>query len=245
MTDYDLERSVADELQWDPKLDSKAVAVSSYNGEVTLRGTVGSFREKRDAEKATQRVRGVRSVINRLEVRPLSRNGRDAELRTAVLRALRYDSLIPATIDAAVENGRVTLTGTAGWQHQRDEANYVAGNVAACMVWTIGSNSPGQNRGQGTSKRRSGRLSNATPRSTPGTSRSTPTTEPSSSPEKCPRGLHTTRRSRPRGLRPASRVSTITWKSTIERRRRSRSSPPPMRFPLGPGTIRSMNGGTI
>jgi len=68
-------------------------------------------------------------VSNRLEVRPLSGHGRDAELRGAVLRALQYDSLIPETIDAAVENGRVTLNGTAAWQHQRDEASYVAGNV--------------------------------------------------------------------------------------------------------------------
>jgi len=43
MTDYDLERSVTDELQWDPKLDSKAVAVSAYDGDVTLRGTSAAF----------------------------------------------------------------------------------------------------------------------------------------------------------------------------------------------------------
>ena len=130
MSDYDLERSITEELQWDPKLDSKAIAVSSYYGEVTLRGTVGSFREKRDAGTAARRVHGVRSVANRLNVRPLTRHGRsDADLRGAVLRALHHDSLIPDTIDAAVDDGWVTLTGTAEWQYQRDEASYVAGNV--------------------------------------------------------------------------------------------------------------------
>jgi osmotically-inducible protein OsmY len=130
MSDYDLERSITEELQWDPKLDSKAIAVSSYYGEVTLRGTVGSFREKRDAGKAARRVFGVRSVANHLKVRPLTRHGRDdAELRGTVLRALHYNSLIPDTIDARVDDGRVTLTGTAEWQYQRDEACYVAGNV--------------------------------------------------------------------------------------------------------------------
>jgi len=130
MSDYDLERSITEELQWDPKLDSKAIAVSSYYGEVTLRGTVGSFREKRDAGTAARRVHGVRSVANQLNVRPLTRHGRsDADLRGAVLRALHYDSLIPDTIDAAVDDGWVTLTGTAEWQYQRDEASYVAGNV--------------------------------------------------------------------------------------------------------------------
>ena len=130
MSDYDLERSITEELQWDPKLDSKAIAVSSYYGEVTLRGTVGSFREKRDAGKAARRVFGVRSVANHLKVRPLTRHGRDdAELRGTVLRALHYNSLIPDTIDARVDDGRVILTGTAEWQYQRDEACYVAGNV--------------------------------------------------------------------------------------------------------------------
>lgn len=134
LSDYDLEQSVTEELQWDPKLDSNAIAVSAYDGEVTLRGTVGSFREKRDAEKAAQRVFGVRSVANCLNVRPLNRYGRsDADLRGAVLRALHYDSLIPDTIDAHVDDGRVTLTGTAEWQHQRDEARYVAGNVLGVL----------------------------------------------------------------------------------------------------------------
>jgi len=36
-----------------------------------------------------------------------------------VLRALHFDSLIPETIDARVDDGWVTLTGTAEWQYQR------------------------------------------------------------------------------------------------------------------------------
>ena len=33
------------------------------------------------------------------------------------------DSLVPKTVDAKVEDGFVTLTGTADWQYQRDEAD--------------------------------------------------------------------------------------------------------------------------
>jgi osmotically-inducible protein OsmY len=130
MSDFDLECWVTEELRWDPKLDSTAIAVSAYDGEVALRGTVGSFREKRDAERVAQRVHGVRSVTNELRVRPLAEHRRDdADLRVSVLRALHYDSLIPRTVDARVDNGWVTLTGTAEWQYQREEADYVAGNV--------------------------------------------------------------------------------------------------------------------
>jgi osmotically-inducible protein OsmY len=134
MSDNDLERWVTEELHWDPKLDSNAIAVSANDGEVALRGTVGSFREKRDAEKTAQRVYGVRTVTNDLKVRLLTEHGRDdADLRGSVLRALHFDSLIPETIDARVDDGWVTLTGTAAWQYQREEADYLAGNVLGVL----------------------------------------------------------------------------------------------------------------
>src|SRR5262249_62351147 len=37
--------------------------------------------------------------------------------------------LVPGSIDARVADGYVTLIGTANWQYQRDEAEFVAGNV--------------------------------------------------------------------------------------------------------------------
>ncbi|HET6943894.1 MAG TPA: BON domain-containing protein [Gaiellaceae bacterium] len=43
------------------------------------------------------------------------------------------DSLVPGTIDASVDVGLVTLTGTAAWQYQRDEAEFVAGNLSGVL----------------------------------------------------------------------------------------------------------------
>ena len=130
MTNDELQVSVTDELFWDPKVDSAAVAVSASDGEVTLRGTLGSFRQKREAQKAAARVYGVTSVHNNLEVRILDGHGQqDADLRGAVLQAMALDGLIPKTVDAKADRGSVTLTGTAAWQYQRQEAEFVAGNV--------------------------------------------------------------------------------------------------------------------
>jgi hypothetical protein len=39
VTDEQLAGDVSDELHWDPKLDNSAIAVSSVDGRVTLRGT--------------------------------------------------------------------------------------------------------------------------------------------------------------------------------------------------------------
>jgi osmotically-inducible protein OsmY len=130
MTDEALALSVKDELFWDPKVDSEEIAVSADDGTITLRGTVGSFRQKRDAKKAAERVHGVVYVENDLSVRILTDSRRaDADLRGDVLQALLLDSLIPTTVDAKVEDGYVTLSGAVDWQYQRDEATFVAGNL--------------------------------------------------------------------------------------------------------------------
>jgi osmotically-inducible protein OsmY len=130
----DLTADVNEELFWDPKVDNAAIAVSANDGQITLRGNVGSLREKREAQKATQRVYGVTSVDNQLHVQLMDdQNRADAELRGDVLQALMLDSLVPATIDATATDGYVTLTGTATWQYERDEADYVAANVAGAL----------------------------------------------------------------------------------------------------------------
>jgi osmotically-inducible protein OsmY len=130
MRDVDLELNVNDELVWDPKVDAQAIAVSADDGTITLRGTVGSFRQKLEAKRAAKRVYGVKKVDNQLQVRMLDESRKeDDELRGDVLEALMLDSLVPATIDASVDGAFVTLSGTADWQYQRDEAELVASSV--------------------------------------------------------------------------------------------------------------------
>jgi osmotically-inducible protein OsmY len=130
----DLAGNVRDELSWDPKVDAAAVAVSADDGAVTLRGTVGSLREKREATRDAERVYGVIAVHNQLQVRLLNDAKRDdAELRGDVLQALMLDSLVPPTVDVTVQDSYVTLTGTADSQYQRDEAEWVAANVVGAL----------------------------------------------------------------------------------------------------------------
>src|SRR3954447_23135907 len=130
MNAADLELAVVAELLWDPKVDGEAVAASVDDGVVTLRGTVGTFRQKREARKAAERVAGVVYVDNELDVRLLDEERRDdAEMRGDVLQALMLDAFVPTTVDATVKEGFVTLSGSADSQYQRDEAEFLAGNV--------------------------------------------------------------------------------------------------------------------
>jgi osmotically-inducible protein OsmY len=134
VTDEEVELRVVRELLQDPKIDGREIAVSTDRGFVTLRGTVGNFRQKAEAEQAARRVAGVVNIDNELKVRILDEERRkDAELRGDVLQALMLDALIPRSIDATVRDGVVTLAGTADHHFQRQEAAFVAGNVAGVV----------------------------------------------------------------------------------------------------------------
>jgi osmotically-inducible protein OsmY len=123
MTDDELRRQVSAELSWDPQVDSEAIEVSVDSGTVTLRGTVGSLRQKRAGSNAAARVGGVTRVANELAVRIADADWRDDEdLRGDVLEALMLDGSVPMTVDAQARAGLVTLTGTAQWHYQREEA---------------------------------------------------------------------------------------------------------------------------
>jgi len=136
-TGANVQASVASELDWDPKVDSSDIAVTANGGAVTLRGTVSSLRQLREAQQATRRVFGVTSVSNYLQVRSVhSGYAEDREVRTAVLQALMLNSAVPGTVSADVANSVVCLTGTATWHWQREEAECTCAAVAGVLAIT-------------------------------------------------------------------------------------------------------------
>jgi osmotically-inducible protein OsmY len=125
MDDRQLQQEVSTAVFFDRTVDSVAIVAEVNDGAVTLRGTVGSQREKAQAENDVLRVAGVTAVHNELEVTALDAATRDdADLRGVVLQALALDTAVPTTIDATVEDSWVTLTGTAT-QLERDQAESV------------------------------------------------------------------------------------------------------------------------
>jgi osmotically-inducible protein OsmY len=130
VTDQELQSRVVAELAWDPRVDGDAITVTAYDGVVTLAGTVGSVRQRHEAKRAAERVRGVVLVDDELDVRVPPEHRRDDDnLRRDVLDALGLDDQVPPTVDAWVDDGFVTLVGTANRQHERDEAERVAATV--------------------------------------------------------------------------------------------------------------------
>ena len=120
-----VEDAIRDSLIKDPRLpDSNAVAVDAVDGTAILRGTVGSFIQRRAAGNDAHGVEGVDDVDNQLEVRLLDGSRRaDADIRGMALQSLMWDSEVPADlIDVKVADGWVTLEGEVTHQFESDAA---------------------------------------------------------------------------------------------------------------------------
>jgi osmotically-inducible protein OsmY len=115
--------AVEDELTFDPLVDPSGIRVESAGRSVALRGTVVSYPQYLAASAATRRVARVTSVHNYLEVVLPPEDERDDRLlTTAANNLLELNSTIPVGVKATAHGGRVTLTGTVRFGHQRAAA---------------------------------------------------------------------------------------------------------------------------
>lgn len=119
-----LQQAVLAELSWDPSVSSADIGVTANNGVVTLTGYVGSFVEKRAAEAAASRVKGVKAVAEEIEVNLMpSMTRTDAEIAAAALESLSWDVSVPRDkVKVKVEKGWITLAGEVNWHFQRNAA---------------------------------------------------------------------------------------------------------------------------
>ncbi|KQO78286.1 BON domain-containing protein [Methylobacterium sp. Leaf88] len=132
MDDRTLRQHVLEELDFDPKVDAAHIGVTVRDGLVTLSGHVATYAEKIAAEKVAQRVRGVRAVVEEIEVRyPADQKTGDEELAARVVKVLAWNVQVPdEAIKVKVEEGRVTLDGCVPWYYQRAAAQSAVAKLA-------------------------------------------------------------------------------------------------------------------
>jgi osmotically-inducible protein OsmY len=120
MTDQEVRQHVENALDWEPSINARDIGVSVDEGVVTLRGTVGSYTEKVNAERTTERVYGVKAVANDLIVRLISGYERtDTDIAQAAAAALAWNTVVPeGRVTATVDNGWITLNGTLDYYYQ-------------------------------------------------------------------------------------------------------------------------------
>lgn len=120
-TDTQLQQDVIAELKWEPSINDTQIGVSVDKGIVTLNGHVDNFAEKWDAERAAQRVYGVKALAVEIEVKLQSSSKRDdADIARTIENILEWTMYVPkSAIKVMVENGWVTLTGQVDWGYQK------------------------------------------------------------------------------------------------------------------------------
>jgi osmotically-inducible protein OsmY len=120
-TDSMLQKEVMAELHWEPSINAAQIGVEVKNGIVTLSGHIDSYAEKWRAEKAAQRVHGVKALVIEMDVLLPSQYQRsDITIANALNNILDWATYIKKDdIHVMVENGWVTLTGTLEWEYQK------------------------------------------------------------------------------------------------------------------------------
>jgi osmotically-inducible protein OsmY len=135
LDDKQLKVAILAELNWEPSVNAAHIGVTTRSGVVTLSGDVETFAEKRAAESATRRVKGVRGVAQELEVKlPFAAKRGDDSLATAALDRLAWESSVPhAAIKVKVEKGWLTLDGEVDWHFQKEAAERVVRNLSGVI----------------------------------------------------------------------------------------------------------------
>jgi osmotically-inducible protein OsmY len=130
-TDLEIQQDVMEELKWEPFISSTEIGVVVKHGIVSLTGTVDSYAKKISAEKAVQRVAGVKAVAQEIEVK-LSNSGwrDDAEIAEAIVHTLKWQTSVDENrIKIKVENGWVTLEGDVDWVFEKNQVTDAIENL--------------------------------------------------------------------------------------------------------------------
>ena len=120
-TDTQLQSDVMAELKWDPSFNAAEIGVEVKNGVVTLSGHVDKYAEKWAAEKAAQKVTGVKALAIELDVNlPGSSSRSDADIARTAENVLEWTTNWPKDhVKVLVEKGWVTLSGMVDYEYQR------------------------------------------------------------------------------------------------------------------------------
>ncbi|CAN0626183.1 hyperosmotically inducible periplasmic protein [Burkholderia multivorans] len=133
-SDAALKQDVEEELFWDPTVDARQIAVAVHDRIVTLHGAVSSWAQKFAAQKAAQRVAGIRALVLELTVAASPGMRADRDLAAAIVTALRWqEGLHDQTIRVEVEHGCVTLDGVVDWGYQRHAAEALVSQMAGVV----------------------------------------------------------------------------------------------------------------
>ena len=127
----------------------ESVQAVVHNGHVTLTGTVQTLFQRAVAENAVKHVKGVKGLVNRIEV---AAPAGDRDVKRDIVRALHRDADVNARgIEVHVSDDVVTLSGSVSSWHEREAAERAAMHATGItrvdnritIAWREDDSSPG------------------------------------------------------------------------------------------------------
>jgi osmotically-inducible protein OsmY len=127
--DNDLLNDVLLQLESDPRISSRDIAIAVNRGVVTLAGFVSSYDEKFLAENTVKDIYGVRAVADDVQVERAPRHT-DPEIARDAVQALERQPDLPSDkIMVTVEGSWVRLQGSVEWEYQKNVAGTAVKNL--------------------------------------------------------------------------------------------------------------------
>jgi len=121
--DEEIASAAVNRLQWDGVIPSGAIIVKVEKGWITLTGEVDWHYQLEAAAEDVRGLWGVVGVSNEITVKSKPNTSR---IKNDIMVALNRCWFDPETIKVTAQGGKVTLSGTVGSWHQRDQAGSTA-----------------------------------------------------------------------------------------------------------------------
>lgn len=123
LTDLQLQQNTMAELRWEPSVKASGIGVAAKDGVVTLTGELATYAQKFAAERAVERVAGVRAIADDLTVGVSGSYERtDSDVAGAAASALAWDVEVPDGVTVVVREGWISLSGKVQWYFQKAAA---------------------------------------------------------------------------------------------------------------------------
>jgi osmotically-inducible protein OsmY len=128
-TDEQLKSDIEDELRFEPSVEEERIGVEVDGSVVTLRGVVPTYAQKWGAERAAERVSGVKGIGNDLAVNVRSKRS-DGDIARAAVYLLEWHCQVPPDrVRVHVEDGWITLGGELDHEFERRAAEGAVANL--------------------------------------------------------------------------------------------------------------------
>jgi len=128
LADEDITVAVKNELKYDDGVQAHLIDVETHDGIVTLSGSVANILAKDRAEKLVGAIKGVKSIVNNIEVKSVNRT--DEQIQRDVENALLRNPVTETyEVEVEVEDNKVILTGEVGSRAEKTLTEKVAKGI--------------------------------------------------------------------------------------------------------------------